>query len=313
MTDYKATALHLKYRPTMFKQVLGQDKITKVLLSCTKRNKVPHALLFAGPSGCGKTTLARILQRKLKCGDNDFLEVNCADFRGIDMVREIRNTIDLYPLAGPTRVILIDEAHQLTPAAQDALLKMLEEPPSHTYFILATTRPNKLVNTIRTRVAQYNVGLLNDVDMKTLLRRVCKAEDILLPMSVATSLMTHAGGSPRKALVLLEQVAAAKGKRAKLAVMEQPEAEEQAINLARALIQPKPNWPTIAKLLREITEDPETLRWMVLGYATSIMLKGKPDRLVGRCYCLIDSFSSPFYDSKKAGLVAACFEVVKGE
>ena len=153
--------LYKKYRPKNFKRIVGQPTITEQLTSMTRSNQFPHSSLFSGPSGCGKTTLARIMRNKLDCGDQDFQEVNCADFRGIDMVRDIRNRMNLAPIGGECRVWLIDEAHQLSSQAQNAFLKILEDTPSHVYFMLATTDPQKLIPTIRTRCAEFKVSSLN--------------------------------------------------------------------------------------------------------------------------------------------------------
>src|SRR5690606_3369465 len=108
---------------------------------------IPHAMLFTGPSGCGKTTLARILRVKLRCSDNDFQEINAADFRGIDSIRSMRQQVGAAPLGGDSRIWLIDEAHSMTADAQNAFLKLLEDTPRHVYFFLATTDPQKLKKT----------------------------------------------------------------------------------------------------------------------------------------------------------------------
>jgi DNA polymerase-3 subunit gamma/tau len=148
---------HLSQRPTTFGEVVGQPRAVAQLTQMGRDDRRPHLLLFVGPSGCGKTTLARIVRRKLRCGEADFMEVNAANNRGIDMVRDIEQRIGLAPIDGDCRVWLIDEAHALTPDAQGAFLKILEEPPSHVYFMLATTDPQKLKPTIRTRATEIVV------------------------------------------------------------------------------------------------------------------------------------------------------------
>jgi len=147
-----------------------------MLAQMVKRNKVPHTLLFSGPPGCGKTTLARILRKKLNCGKYDFSEVNCADFRGIDMVRDIRSHLQQAPISGDCRVWLIDEAHKLSNDAQNAFLKMLEDTPNHVYFFLATTNPQKLLKTIRTRCTEVVVKSLGDKNMEELIDDVIVGE-----------------------------------------------------------------------------------------------------------------------------------------
>ena len=143
MDDSEATELYRKYRPTSFKQVVGQEEAIRTLTELGKRKAIPHAILFTGPSGVGKTTLARILQRKLKCVGNDFVEMNAANDRGVGIIRSIQNKVGLAPMLGSCRIWLMDEAHQLTSDAQSAFLKLLEDTPSHVYFMLATTDPQK--------------------------------------------------------------------------------------------------------------------------------------------------------------------------
>src|SRR5687768_10085551 len=122
-------ALYKKHRPKTLKGIVGQDGAVASLQKMIDRNLIPHAILFTGDSGVGKTTIARILKDHLECGDPDFIEVNAADSKGIDMVRDIRSRAGLSPMAGPCRVWLIDEAHKLTTDAQNCILKILEDGP----------------------------------------------------------------------------------------------------------------------------------------------------------------------------------------
>jgi DNA polymerase III subunit gamma/tau len=301
--------LFKKYRPKTLAKVIGQASAVKTLTEYVKAKRIPHAMIFTGPSGCGKTTLARIMKTEVNCGDHDFTELNCADFRGIDMVREIRSRINLGSLEGKgrSRVYLIDEAHMLTKDAQNALLKMVEEPPSHVYFMLATTDPGKLIKTIINRCTPIKVELLGNKDMKKLIEYVCAKEDKELTEDVTDKLMDCAEGSARKVLVLLDQIIALDDEEDQLEAIANPEAERQAIEIARALLNPKTTWYDMAKLLKSVDEDPESLRWMVLGYASAILLGGKANT---RAFQMIEAFGENFYDTKRAGLIAACYELV---
>jgi DNA polymerase III gamma/tau subunit len=248
------------------------------------------------------------MRNKLDCGDQDFQEVNCADFRGIDMVRDIRNRMNLAPIGGECRVWLIDEAHQLSSQAQNAFLKILEDTPSHVYFMLATTDPQKLIPTIRTRCAEFKVSSLNPMDAATLLGVVCEKEKIELPEEVMECLIKHGDGSPRKLLVLLDGIRHLEGEEDQLESIRNSDGRREAIQLARLLIYPDTTWNDVRKVLQEITEEPESLRWMVLGYANSVLLKGGQQK--EKAYLIIDAFRDNFYDSKKAGLSAACWEII---
>lgn len=302
--------LYKKYRPGVFKSVLGQEQVVAMLNGYLTKGKLPHFLLFTGPSGCGKTTLARILKNKLECADTDFVEINCADFRGIDMVREIRGRMGLSPLGGACRIWLIDEAHKLTGDAQNALLKMLEDTPKHVYFFMATTDPDKLIATIKTRATVVAVKALTPTKAKELVAKVLQREEAQLEEDVVDRLVETAEGSARKLLVLLGQVLELPNSTEQLQMLQSVDAKAQAIQLARALFNPRVTWTDVAKLLKEVTEDPESIRWMVLGYCSSIVLANKTPAMVKRALFVMNCFRDNYYDTKKAGLILSCSDVL---
>lgn len=302
--------LYKRYRPQKLEHVFGQAQAVSTLVGFLQENKVPHALLFSGPSGTGKTTLTRILKHHLECSDHDFVELNCADFKGIEMVRDIRRQAHLLPLGGAVRIWLIDEAHKLTNDAQNALLKILEDTPEHVFFFLCTTDPQKLLRTILTRCTEIKLQSLSSKDLEGLIGWVLRQEQVQLSEDVITALVEAAEGSARKALVLLEQVLGVEGECARLqAIQSTASVKDQSIRLARLLIYPQSTWPEVAAVLKGLEgEDPESLRWMVLGYARAVLLKG--GKAGPQAFKVIDIFSRPFYDSKHAGLAAACWEAV---
>lgn len=301
--------LHLEERPTTFKQVVGQPDAIRQLAGLAKgEGGLPHCLLFTGPSGCGKTTLARIVRRKLKCGDRDFFEVNAAENRGIDMVRGIQQRAGLAPLDGKARVWLIDECHQLTADAQGAFLKLLEEPPEHVYFMLATTDPQKLRKAIRTRATEVKVRDLTAAETATLVRRVAGDHDMELDTEVVGKLADVADGSARKALVLLQQVAGIPDSEAQIKALEKSDSKQAAIEIARALMGGKP-WATIAKIIKEVDEEPESLRWMVLGYFSSVALGG--GKGAAKAVAIMEEFQDNYFDTKRAGLIMSCYRATQ--
>lgn len=303
--------LYKKHRPKTLKGVLGQDGAVKSLQRMVNDEEVPHAILLTGPSGCGKTTIARILKEYLDCGDGDFMEMNCADFRGIDMIRDVRRHSQFQPMHGSCRIWLIDEAHQLSTQAQEAFLKLLEDTPDHVYFMLATTDPQKLKKTIHTRCSEVKLSAMADKDLKRLILRVAKKEEYEMSEDVVQEVVEAADGSARKALVILEQVGGLQGEEEQIkAIRATTLNKDQAILLARELINPNARWPAVAAILKEIKDDPEGVRYLVLGYCRTVMLGG--GKLAPRAYQIIDIFSENFYDSKQAGLAAACWEVIHG-
>jgi len=303
--------LYKKHRPGKFSGIIGQEGSVKVLKSFLKTKTLPHALLFSGPSGCGKTTFARILRKKLGCGKHDFTELNTADFRGIEMVRNIRSHLHQTPISGKCRIWLIDECHKMTGDAQNAFLKMLEDTPNHVYFMLATTDPQKLKTTIRTRCTEIVVRNLNRKSILKLLSYICGMEKIGLPEEVAEKIIECSNGSARKALVLLNQVAKLDNEDDMIEAIKASTIEIQAIAIARALFNPRMKWVEMTNILKETSdEEPEQIRWMILGYAKNVLLGG--GKLTGRAYLVIDAFRDNFYDSKWAGLAAACYEIIIG-
>jgi len=304
--------LYKKHRPKKLKQLYGQAHIIKALKNKVKNNKVPHAILIGGPSGCGKTTIARILARHVGCGKHDFKEMNCADFRGIDMVRDIRRRINQAPLSGTAVMYLIDEAHKLSNDASNAFLKLLEDTPSHVYFVLCTTDPKKLIKEIHTRCTELTVKSLDSNALSFLLCNVVEKENKKISTVVIDKIIEICEGSARKALVLLDQIIDMKDETDMLETIQSASVETQAIEIARTLFKANISWTTMAKVLKnaDLTEA-ESIRWMVLGYAKSIMLNG--GKLSNKAYLVLDAFRDHFYDSKASGLVAACYEVVCGE
>lgn len=310
----KETELYKKYRPTKFKQVVGQDEVCSMLSRMVKHNRVPHFILFTGPSGCGKTTLARILKRKLKCRKNDFSELNCADLRGVDNVRKIRNQIQALPLYGDCRIWLIDEAHKLTNEAQNALLKMLEDTPNHVYFMMATTDPHKLISTIQTRATEVAVKPLTESETELLIERISKKEKKTLPVKVQDAITLYADGSARKALVLLNQVLDMKNESKMIRLIEQCISKDASTSIAQALLKGT-TWPDMADILKELVkEDAETLRRGIIAYAKVVMLNAaKSKAKASQCYLIIDCFRDSFFYTGHAGLAASCYEVIVGE
>lgn len=300
------TSLAVKYRPTLFKQFYGNQATLSALQSCLQREGCPHTILFIGPSGCGKTTLARIVKQKLNCSDFDFIENNAADFRGIDSVRDIIRQMSLSPMAGKCRVWLLDECHQLSKDAQHALLKALEDTPSHVYFLLATTDPSKLLPTIRTRCTQFEVKALSPKEIIDLLKNICEMEKVAIPNEVLEQIEEDSLGSPRMALSILDKIIGMKKEEMLEAAKQQAQAQSESIQLCRALISKRP-WKEVAKILSNLEQEPEQVRRAILGYAQAVLLKSGQDR----AYLIIEAFREPLYDIGKPGLVASCFEAIQ--
>lgn len=206
-------ALYRKYRPQTFSDVAGQEQAIELLTSAIAQKKISHAYLFCGGRGTGKTTVARIVAREIGCNDEDIIEIDAASNRGIDEIRELREAVRTAPFSSPYKVYIIDEAHMLTKEAANALLKTLEEPPSHVIFILATTDPEKLPQTIVSRCQKVVFG---NPDIETLTQRllhVVAQEARQIEKETAELIARHGKGSYRDALGVLEQILAISDKK----------------------------------------------------------------------------------------------------
>lgn len=299
--------LYKKYRPQRLKEVLGQLEAVRTLQGFVE-NGFPHALMFSGPSGCGKTTLTRICATKLDCHPDYYVEKDCATFRGIDTVRDIEREMHAWPLIGNVRIYYIDEAHQLTKDAQNALLKMLEDTESHVYFMLSTTEPQKLITPIITRCTEIKVQKLKAKILRELVDYVLTEEKVELSADVKDKIVEYSEGSARKALVLLNQVYKLEDEEEQLQSVFRMDHKANAFELAKLLIwTPRPNWSDVSKLLKDLEDDPEGIRLMMLSCSMGEILKG--GNAVSRALMVFDYFQFNFYDTKKPGLVRACYNV----
>jgi DNA polymerase-3 subunit gamma/tau len=200
--------LHLKYRPQNFEEMFGNQDVIDLLKTFLKREprSIPRTFLITGPSGCGKTTLGRIIKNELNCLDLDFKEYNASNYRGIDIIRYIIN-LTQYKAWGYWRVFLLDECHQLTEEAQNAILKLLEEPPKNHTFILCTTKPEKLIDTLKNRCTSLELSTLSMTEILRLLKWVCKEEGMNdYPEEILRKIAGSCKGIPRRALFLLDEV-----------------------------------------------------------------------------------------------------------
>jgi DNA polymerase III gamma/tau subunit len=306
----KATELYRKYRPSLLDEIIGQDEVVGMLKVMIKNKRVPHCVLASGPSGTGKTTTFRILRNVLGCSDVDFREINAADFRGIDVIREIRQVVGLRPIGGKCKVWLVDEAHQITSQGQEGFLKLLEDTPSHVYFFLASTDPQKLKKTIITRSTHLIFRLLSESELTSVVSTVYKSEkDQNISQSISKKIAELSDGSARKALVLLHQIIDIEDEDDAVELLQSTSVERQAVEICRALLNPRTKWYDMATILKEVEEEAEGIRWMVLGYMKKVALSG--GKTSSRACQIINEFRDNFYDSKEAGLVVACYNCLR--
>ncbi|HEU0257522.1 MAG TPA: DNA polymerase III subunit gamma and tau [Microbacteriaceae bacterium] len=225
------TALYRRYRPETFAEMIGQAQVTEPLMTALRTNRVGQAYLFSGPRGCGKTTSARILARCLNCakgptdtpcgvcpscvelgrgghGSLDVVEIDAASHNGVDDAREIRERAIFAPSRDRYKIFILDEAHMVTPQGFNALLKIVEEPPEHVVFLFATTEPDKVIGTIRSRTHHYPFRLVPSAPMIEYIGTICADEGVTVAPGVLPLVARAGGGSPRDTLSLLDQLIA---------------------------------------------------------------------------------------------------------
>jgi DNA polymerase-3 subunit gamma/tau len=261
-----------KYRSKKLNEILGNKTTIQILEGYIKSMSHPHSYLFYGERGLGKTTIARILCKEFNC---DLIELNNSNNRGIDTVREvIYNGSKHKTWEGKNKGYLLDEVHKLTNDAQNALLKILEEPPNHVYFFLCTTEPEKLLKTVKSRCQQFQLEKIRGNELYPFLIEISEKEDNQIIKKIARKIAETSEGHVRDALFILQSVIQIRDNEEKqLKIAGQKiESERQIIDLCRSLLN-RDGWETCREILKKLqNENPETVRKIVLAYMQRVIL-----------------------------------------
>lgn len=311
-----ADTIITKYRPDKFSDVIGQDAAVRSLRQVLAK-RASRAFLFTGPSGVGKTTLARIVASEVGCGHGDLVEVDAATHTGIDAMRSVQDMLEYRPISGGVRAIIIDEAHALSKASFQSMLKVLEEPPAWAFWLLCTTEPARVPAAIVTRCVRCDLKPVGQPILIDFLDGIVVAEKIKLGDDASKIIglcAREAGGSPRQALVNLAMCAGAKSVSEARELMRSAEQSRDAVELARALVRGA-KWPEVQQLLRELSDtNPESIRHVVRAYSTKVILDANSERAAARGMSILDAFGEPCVPQDGISpIVLACGRIILGE
>ncbi len=300
--------LHIDFRPSTLEEVYGNNSIKVSLETIFARKDRPHAYLFHGPSGCGKTTLGRIVANMLGASPDDIHEYDAAKVGKKETALEISENCRYAPMSGKVKVYIVEEVHGGSDAFKDALLKLLEEPPSHVYCVLCTTEPDKLLVTIHNRCTSYQVKPLLNVIMNQLLTDILVSEGIAdFPEKVLNEIIRVSEGCARQALVILDQVIDITDEEAALEAIIAFTGEHAAIvDICKLLMDKKDSkkWAQIRKMIKTLEAEPEQVRRTILKWMAGVLLNNDSnDRIAEILGCFTDSW----YYSGRGSMVQALY------
>ena len=301
-----------KYRPDSFSQVLGHDVAIGALQRVLKSPSRPHAFLFSGPSGLGKTTLARIVGHYLEA---DINEIDAASNSGVDAMRQVVELSQYMSMTGAgIRLLLVDECHRLSRPAFDAILKLLEEPPTHLFLALCTTELVRLPPTIIGRCYHVQLNPLKPTEIEDLLTAICDLEEWTVRPDIFQMVVQACQGSPRNALSLMQKVHDLPTREEAKRVLALIEAGDPLIDLLQHLIAGKSSWKVMRAIIERIEPDAWEDTALIAGrYIMGAMINAEEDKAAARIWQLLDAlvFPANTYD-KKATFLAAIGRMIWG-
>lgn len=298
------TSLNTKYRPDDFAGVIGQDHVVKSLRKVVA-DKRAKTFIFTGPAGTGKTTLARILAKEFAGGTltaTNIDEVAAANNTGVNEMRDVVAR-SMYRAIGssPIKAIILDEAHRLSGNAWDVLLKPIEEPPTHVYWMICTTNGGKIPETVKTRCLQYALKPVPEAMLLDLIVEVADKEKLPTPDEVLEAIAEGSKGSPRQALVYLEACAHSKTAAEARSTMQTAGQSKEVIDLCRWLVKGQAlTWTEAIKYVKALEgTDAESTRIVVVNYLSAVLMSSKSDKQAASLLRLMEAFAGPYNTSDR--------------
>ena len=309
-----------KYRPISLDEVIGHKNVIASLQELFKNKAtLPHGFIFISDPGLGKTTFSRIIGNILGCIDANIIEVDAGVVTGVDAMRDLISTLRYGGLGlNSNKLVILDEAHKLSSSACDALLKTLEEPPSHVYFCLCTTDGSKISNAIKTRCHVYNLNPINSRDIYNLLKLAKENENLGLSDDCLELISSECNGSPRQALSYLSQCRACKDKKEVAELIETANENSEVIELCKMLMNSSNvNWSNIASTLKNLKKQqlqPESIRINIANWFNACALNSSNAKDTIKFLTILSNFSKPIYETTGwVTLTLACGGVVFNE
>jgi DNA polymerase III gamma/tau subunit len=300
-------AYQVSFRPKTLAAVIGHKEVIKSLERVLDSKSRQHSFLFTGQKGIGKTTLARILATEFNCDPANITEVDAATTNGVDDMRELTATMQYNGFGEqPNKMFILDECHMLSKQAWGALLKSVEEPPEHVFFVFCTTEEGKVPDTIVSRCVNYNLKPLRHDDIMDILEYVRDTEDLKVSSEVLNMIARASEGSPRLALTQLSKLNECTDQAEAAVLLEEPMESAEIIDLCRVLVSRSLNWKTVQTTIKALNETttPESTRIVIVNYLNSCLLNAKSEKDVPMLLDILASFSKPCNSSDKwAGIL----------